>query len=94
MAHVLHSNTIGDVGSLRVVIPNRPAAHKRAYVYCSTRGQRGKGSEAFIVYLDDLSLYNYNAKPTTVKKGLAYIKENLIACKSEWNKQHPQYAIT
>ena len=93
MAHILQSSTVGNVGSLRIVVPNRPASHKRAYVYCSLKGQRGSNSESFIIYLDTLEIKNYSASKNKIEDGLTYVQDNLENCKKEWNRVHPEYPI-
>lgn len=93
MVYILQSNTIGNKGSLRFVIPNRPAAHKRAYVYCSTKGKRGQGNESFIIFLDTLEIKNYDATKQTINKGIEYVTKHIENCKTEWNRIHPNYSI-
>ena len=93
MVHILQEGTLGTVGSLRIVVPARPTSHKRAYVYCSTRGQRGANSEAFVVFLDNLSFDNYSASAKSIKNGLLYVQTNLVACKEEWNRVHSAFPI-
>ena len=93
MVHILHSSTVGSVGSLRIVVPNRPASHNRAYVYCSLRGKRGTSNESFVIFLDDLSIENYSASSKSVKDGVKYVKKNLSKCKAEWNRTHPNFPV-